>query len=185
LIGVIAHPAGDTSEHKNQRQTMQPVTILINGSINAGKTTVSQALCALLPRTAHVEVDTLHDFIEWMSLEESIPLNLKNAAAVGRNFLEYGLNVVISSPLNLPDYEYLVAELAGFPLACFTLSPPLEVAQRNRGARALSDWEHQRIAYHYATGIAHPAFGTIIDNAAQTPQQTAEAIIRSLGVKQV
>ena len=39
---------------------MQPVTILINGSINAGKTTVAKAICALLPRTAHVEVDSLY-----------------------------------------------------------------------------------------------------------------------------
>ena len=161
---------------------MQPMTILINGSINAGKTTVAKALAALLPRTAHVEVDSLHDFIGWMGLEESIPLNLKNAAAVGRNFLEYGLNVVISYPLNPPDYAYLAAELAGFPLACFTLSPPLEVARRNRGDRELSEWERERIAFHYATGIANPAFGAIIDNAGQTPQQTAAAIVGQLGL---
>ncbi|HYF63435.1 MAG TPA: hypothetical protein VD886_11515 [Herpetosiphonaceae bacterium] len=158
------------------------MTILINGSINAGKTTVAKALCELLPRTAHVEVDSLHDFIGWMDLEESIPLNLKNAAAVGRNFLEYGLNVVISYPLNPPDYQYLAAALDGFPLACFTLSPPLEVARRNRGARVLSDWERERIAFHYATGIASPAFGAIIDNAAQTPRQTAAEIASRLGV---
>ncbi len=162
---------------------MQPVTILINGSINAGKTTVSRAICTLLPRTAHVEVDSLHECIGWMSLEESIPLNLKNAAALGRNFLDYGLNVVISYPLNPPDYRYLVAELAGFPLACFTLSPPLEVARHNRGTRALTEWEQQRIAFHYATGIASPAFGTIIDNASQTPQQTAAEIVRQVAAQ--
>jgi len=159
---------------------MQPVIVLINGSINAGKTTVSKALGDLLLRTAHIEVDSLDDFIQWMSLEESIPLNLKNAAAIARNFLDYGLNVVISYPLNLSDYTYLVKELAGFPLYCFTLSPPLEVAQRNRGARELSEWEIQRIAFHYATGIAHPPFGSSIDNATQTPQQTAALIVSSL-----
>jgi len=33
--------------------------ILLNGSINAGKTTVSKQLRRMLPRTAHVEVDGL------------------------------------------------------------------------------------------------------------------------------
>ena len=37
--------------------------ILLNGAINAGKTIVGRRLAALLPRTAHVEVDALREFV--------------------------------------------------------------------------------------------------------------------------
>jgi 2-phosphoglycerate kinase len=44
------------------------VIILLNGSINAGKTTVAQELIASLPRTAHVEVDALREFVRFLPL---------------------------------------------------------------------------------------------------------------------
>ena len=48
--------------------------ILINGSMNAGKSTVAKLLINKIPRTAHVE--SLRRFIEWMSIDESIPYNI-------------------------------------------------------------------------------------------------------------
>jgi Chloramphenicol phosphotransferase-like protein. len=154
-----------------------PTAILVNGSINAGKTTVSRALCLELPRTAHVEVDALRDFVDWMPLEESIALNLSNAAAVAKNFLEHGLNVVVSYPLNREDYLYLKERLEPFPLFCFTLSPRLEVAQRDRGSRELTEQERERVAFHYGSGIASPNFGVALDNSDLTPEETARAIL--------
>ncbi len=153
--------------------------LLLNGSINAGKTTVSKQIVQLLPRTAHVEVDDLHDFIEWMPLLEAIPLCLKNAAAVTRNFVTFGLNVVISCPLRQEDYDYLLRELQplGVPIHCVTLNPSMAVALTKRGARELTEWELQRIPQLYAEGIPSPAFGIIIDNAHQTPEETAREII--------
>jgi hypothetical protein len=158
-----------------------PFVILLNGSINAGKTTVARALCHALPRTAHVEVDALHDFIEWMPLEESIPLNLQNAAAVATNFLAYGLNVVISYPLNPRDYDYLTTQLLQYPIHCFTLSPRLEVAQQNRGTRELTPWERERVAFHYESGIATPPFGITIDNSDLSVEKTVQDILDHIG----
>lgn len=156
--------------------------ILLSGSINAGKTTVSKMLVHLLPRTAHVEVDDLHEFIAWMPLEESIPLNLQNAAAVTRTFADYGLHVVISYPLRQEDYDYLLRELQplGKPIFCVTLSPKLDTVLKNRGERELTEWELQRIPYHYQTGINNPSFGLAIDNTHQTPEETAREIIASM-----
>ena len=153
--------------------------MLLSGSINSGKTTVSKLLVQLLPRTAHVEVDDLHDFIEWMPLLEAIPLCLQNAAAVTRNFVKFGLNAVISMPLRSEDYNFLVRELQplGIPIYCITLSPSMAVALTNRGTRELTEWELQRIPQLYAEGISSPAFGIIIDNAHQTPEETARQII--------
>ncbi len=156
--------------------------LLMNGSINAGKTTVSQQIMKMLPRTAHVEVDSLDDFIDWMPLLESIPLNLANAAAVTRNFAAFGLNVVISMPLRQEDYDYLMRELQplGVPIHCVTLDPSMAVALTNRGTRELTEWELQRIPQLYAEGINHPPFGLTIDNAPQTPDETARQILDTI-----
>jgi len=153
--------------------------LLINGSINAGKTTVSKQIVQMLPRTAHVEVDDLHDFVEWMPLDEAILLCLQNAAAVTRNFVLFGLNVVLSWPLAQDGYHYLMRELTplGVPIHCVTLSPSLAVALTNRGTRELTEWELRRIPYHYETGISAPSFGFIVDNMHQTPKETAREIL--------
>ena len=98
--------------------------IVLNGSINAGKTTTSKMLCQLLPRTAHVEVDSLREFIAWMPLEESIPLNLESAVAVTKVFLNHGLNVVFSYPLRAADHAWLLGPFDA-PLHFFKLRPPL------------------------------------------------------------
>ena len=153
--------------------------ILLSGSINSGKTTVSKRLVQLLPGTAHVEVDDLREFIRFMPLEESIPLNLRNAVAVTRNFVAYGLNVVLSWPLPLDSYEYLVRELTplGVPIHCVTLNPDLAAALTDRGTRKLTEWELRRIPYHYETGINSPPFGIVIDNTRQTSDETAREIL--------
>lgn len=159
--------------------------ILINGSINSGKTTVSYELKRLLPRTAHIEVDDLRNFIDWIELEESVPLNLKNTLAVGKVFLEYGLNVVISYPLSLEDYEFLKEGFNSYSVYCFTLCPPLEIAITNRGSRELTEKEVKRIPYHYESGISNPEYESIlIDNSDETPVKTALQIVEHLSENQ-
>lgn len=156
--------------------------ILLNGSINSGKSTVARQLVQLLPRTAHVEVDSLREFIEWMPLAESIPLNLQNAVAVTRIFVAYGLNVVLSYPLSQEDYDYLRGELKPLfvPIFCVTLNPDLAVALTNRGTRELTEREVGKIPRHYAGGINNPPFGIVIDNTHQTPDETARQILEQV-----
>ncbi len=38
--------------------------IFINGSINAGKTTIAKILAEKIPQTANVEIDELRNFID-------------------------------------------------------------------------------------------------------------------------
>ena len=158
---------------------MAPMIILLNGSINAGKTTAAKHLIRTLPRTAHVEVDDLREFIRFMPLEESIPLNLANAVAVTRNFAAYGLNVVLSYSLPQDDYEYLMRERTplGVSTRCVTLNPDLAAALTDRGTCALTEWELKRVPYHYETGINSPPFGVVIDNTRQMPEETTRQIL--------
>ncbi len=158
---------------------MEPMIILLSGSINSGKTTVAKQLVRLLPRTAHVEVDSLREFIGWMPLAASIPLNLENAVAVTRNFVAHGLNIIVSTPISQEEYDYLKHELEplGVPIHCVTLNPDLAVALTNRGTRELTEWELRRIPYHYETGINNPPFGIVINNTRLTPEEAAREIL--------
>ena len=153
--------------------------IFINGSINSGKSTVAKILADKLDNTALLEVDRLRDFIAWMPLEKSIPINLENAVAVIKVFVNRGINVIVPYPLGKVDYEYLMDKLKEHQkqLHFFTLSLKLEKPLENRGSRELTDWEKERIKYHYNIGIPNPDFGKIVDNTDQTPIQTADQIL--------
>ncbi len=156
--------------------------IFINGSINAGKSTVAKILAKKLSNTALIEIDAFHEMIEWMPIDEAIPVNLENAISVIRNFINRGLNVVVPYPLSQKNYDYLTAGLKDLDLEIhvFTLAPKLEKTLTNRGTRELTDWEKKRIQHHYDTGIHKPSFGEIIDNTDQSPEETAEIILNKI-----
>ncbi len=156
--------------------------IFLNGSINAGKSTVAKLLVKELPNTALVEIDVFHEMISWMPIEQSIPLNLENAVSVITNFVKRKLNVIIPYPLSQKNYDYLMENLNDLNTAIhiFTLEPQLEKVLTNRGTRELNDWEKKRIKHHYNIGIQNPTFGEIIDNSDQSPEETAQAILEKL-----
>lgn len=159
--------------------------IFISGSINSGKTTVAGILERRISRTAIVEVDAVRKMIEWMPLEESIPINLENAISITRNFTKNGLNTVIAYPIRKKNHDYLMDSLKDLneKIYIFTLAPKLEEVLKNRGTRELTEWDTERIKYHYSIGIPNPTFGEIIDNTYQTPEETAEYILSKLLLK--
>ena len=156
--------------------------IFLNGSINSGKSTIAKLLLKKLLKTALVEIDTFHEMIEWMPIDEAVPLNLENALTVIRNFISKDLNVIVPYPLSRKNYDYFVAGLKDLDSEThfFTLAPKLERALTNRGTRELTDWEKERIKHHYDIGINRPAFGEIIDNTDQTPEETAKLILNKI-----
>jgi len=154
--------------------------IFINGSINAGKSTVAKILAGKIPNTANVEIDNLRHFIHWLEIDKAVPINLENAVLVINNFAKHGFNVVVPYPLSQKNYEYLKKEIKGNNLYFFTLSPDIKKAQSDTRDRVLTQRERDRIKYHYDIGIPRPTFGKIIDNTSQTPDETAEKIISLL-----
>ena len=153
--------------------------ILISGSINSGKSTISKLLVELLPDTAHIHGDALRHFVTWLPLEQAIPVTLQNVISVSKNFLLAGFNVVVDYPLYKADFEKVRDELAGCASSVhpFVLSPRLEVVQSQRGERTLSRYEVDRIAFHYKTNLHDPGFGVRIDNSDLTPAEVAQAIL--------
>ena len=156
--------------------------IFINGSINSGKTTVAKELQKKIPNCAVVEMDSFHDFVPWMELNEVLPLNYKNAVDVIRNFAQAGLAVIVPYPLSKARFEELSASLKEFrPIHAFTLNPDLEAVLQNRSTRSLTDKEKDRIRYHYRIGINNPGYGEMINNTNQSVGQTTEEILKMIG----
>jgi len=153
--------------------------IFINGSINAGKSTVAKILAKKLSNVALVEIDVLRDMIGWMPIEQAVPLNLENAIFVIKNFSKKGLNVIVPYPLSNKNYDYVANALTDIDtkIYFFTLAPKIEKVLTNRGSRELDDRERERIKHHYNIGINNPNFGEIIDNTDQIPEETAELIL--------
>lgn len=151
--------------------------IFINGSINSGKSTISKLLQKKVGNTALIEIDSLREFIEWMPLEDAIPLNLKNSISLINNFVAEGLNVIVPYPLSESNYGYLRNSIDNQKLITITLAPRLEIALQNRGGREITSWEKERIKHHYEIGINAPSFGNIIDNSNLSPEETVDNII--------
>lgn len=152
--------------------------IFINGSINSGKSTVSKLLSNKIGNCAVLEIDELRNFIEWMPLEQSIPINWENAFLLIRNFVKNKINVIVPYPISQKNYERIINSLKDLKenIYFFTLNPSLDIVSQNRGERNLDDWERERIKYHYSIGINNPTFGKIIDNSNQAPDETVEEI---------
>lgn len=159
--------------------------IFLNGSINAGKSTVAQLLVEQLSNSALLEIDSLREMIAWMPIEEAVPICLKSAASLITNFSARRLHVVVPYPLSERNYTYLIKALEGVnvPIFFFTLAPNIDVALTNRGTRELSESERERISHHYEKGINNPSFGKVIDNSNQSPDETARYILSEIGVR--
>lgn len=150
--------------------------IFISGSINAGKTTTSQALAKRLG-AGFLDVDELNDTIPNFNLETGLDKSMDLAIVKINKSLAAGSDVVANYVVRQRDFDRLSKEVQTKNQIYITLAPELNVAKSNRGNRKLSDWEIQRIQYHYDTGIATPKFGHIIDNSNLTIEQTVERIL--------
>jgi adenylate kinase family enzyme len=157
--------------------------VLLNGCLNSGKTTVAEAIISRSIGFAHIEVDSLRDFIRWMPLEETIELNLKNAISIAQNFHERNINSVISYPLSKSDLSFIKDLLSGseIEIHAVTLYPGIDKLKTNRGTRELTNWELNRIDELHVMGVTEPEFGTIIDNSSQTIDETVDAVLKIIG----
>lgn len=156
--------------------------IFINGSINAGKSTVAKILIKEITNAALVEIDAFHEMIEWMPIDKAVPINLENALSVIRNFVKREISVIVPYPLSQKNYDFMMSGLKDLDIDIhiFTLAPKLEKVLANRGTRELTKQEKERIKHHYDIGIPNPTFGEIIDNSEQTPQETADYILSKI-----
>lgn len=159
--------------------------LLLNGSINAGKTTIGKSISNRKINFAHIEGDALRNFIRWMPLEETIKLNIKNAITIAKNFDEHNIHSVISYPLTADNLDYIKELLKGTSIELHTVAlyPGIDKLKTNRGTRELTDEEINRIDVLHEMKITNPDFCTVIDNSTQTVEETTNSVLQAIGIK--
>lgn len=155
--------------------------VILNGPINAGKTTIAQLLCRKIPNTAHVEVDKVREFIDWMEGSEGWIISFETAIEIAKKFVEKGLNVIFTYHISKEDYEEIVKNLHPHDqhIYAFTLKPAKKVLLQNRGNREMSRREINRINELYDREM-YRSYGEIIDNTNQKPDETADIIYEKI-----
>jgi guanylate kinase len=158
------------------------VIIILNGPINSGKTTVAKILWEKIPNTAHIEIDKIREFIDWMENKPSWEISFSTALSVAKEFLKNNLNVIITYHISNKGYQQIkeCLEPIDKDVFAFTFLPPLNKTLTNRGARELNMWEIKRIKETYEKENHKVTFGETIDNSSQTPQETAEYIFNKV-----
>lgn len=156
----------------------------LNGAINCGKTTIGKKIAENCDNVAFVEIDDLHCFIPWMSIEQAVPLNIKNGIDISKNFVKENIDVIFLYPLSDNDFDY-VKSLIDFEcqIECITLYCELNENIKNRGKRELSEYEINRIKWMHENGLAKPKFSTTIDTTNKSINEVVEHLISRLELK--
>nr|WP_241017827.1 shikimate kinase [Burkholderia sp. Ac-20349] len=154
---------------------MTALTVIhLNGPINSGKTTIGLALARVLPDARFIDGDD-HDApddapfdVQWAIALERLVTQIANARE---------RHLVIAYPIGETEFERLRAACDARDARLFvvTLAPPEAVASSNRGSRALTDWERQRVADMYREGYASRAFSDcLIDTSTASAGRVRE-----------
>jgi hypothetical protein len=149
--------------------------IILNGSVNAGKTTTGKALAAILPGAQFIDGDD-HGVSRSVPFQQMTDLSLD--WLIDQIADAEAHTLVIARPLRDTDYARLqpVVIARGAQLIVVTLAPPLAVVSTDRGDRQLDAWERNRIQEMYAEGYASRAFSDLIITEVTTPALTARQI---------
>ena len=157
------------------------LVLVLNGPINAGKTTTGKALAAILPDAAFFDGDD-HDAPDDAPLDRRIEAALQRMEALIASTMAAVL--ILAFPLRSADYVRLklACTSRAAELCVVTLAPSIEIATRNRGTRELGPDEIARSRQMYAEGYASRDFSDLTICEMTTPEATARHICRDLGL---
>ena len=157
------------------------MVIWLNGTVGVGKSTVGQALAAVLPGAAYVDGDDyagpshLPHALRW---RVALDVLLRLVARTGRTRV-----LVVAYPLRGPDHARLRAACgrARRVLTVVTLAPPLTTTLCGRGGRELDVGESARVRKMRSEGYHCRRFAAFtLPNTQPPPGRTARLIARRL-----
>ncbi|MES9510443.1 AAA family ATPase [Streptomyces sp. NPDC000609] len=167
--------------------------VLLTGIPGSGKSTVAAALAGRFRMAAHIAVDALQQMIvsggQWPSpaanaeADRQIFLRARNACLLADSFVRAGFIPVLDDVVVRRSHlDFYRTTLAAVPLHIVILAPgPAEAWRRNQAReKALAtDWSPLDEAMRSELGQQ----GIWIDNAAQSVEETVEAILSVTGLE--
>ena len=173
-----------------------PTILVVTGIQAAGKSTVADRLARRFARGAHVEADLLHRMVVAGRADVGEPgepdpsaaaqlrLRLRQMCLVGRAFVEAGYTAVLDDIIIGERWDHLQAELRGLPFSLIVLAPRAEVVIAERDARRAKPPLGAGWAHHLDGELRRTmaGIGLWVDNSAQTPEETADEILRRLAL---
>jgi hypothetical protein len=168
--------------------------VLITGIQAAGTSTVAQLLAERLPRSVHVRGDVFRrmvvkgraDMTPTPSDEavRQLRLRYRLAAATADTYAGAGFTVVLQDIVLGSDLPGMVELIRARPVHVVVLAPAPAVAALRDGQRHKraygSSWTADQLD---AELRATPRLGLWIDNSAQTPAETVDAILSYAGFR--
>ena len=160
---------------------------LITGLMASGKSTVAELLAARQPRGVHLRGDVFRRMIvtgrEEMTEQagaealRQLYLRYDPAACAARAYLEAGFTVMLQDNYYGPALGYMLDRLSGCPVEVIVLCPDAETVRRREAGRSKTGYTGFSVESLYASFMREtPRVGLWLDNSAQTPEETADAI---------
>ena len=158
----------------------RPIIALLGGPAGTGKSTVGAAWCRSRRRAAHVELDSVRDFIVGGRADpqvldaaqaEQYVTSVRACAALARSFFADGYDVVIEDVFD-PDAfrRWWMPLLDGLPWRLVVLRASLEETLQRASDRSKQVMEHH-IRHQHDVTAQWPA-SKVIDNTGLTVEET-------------
>jgi len=169
-------------------KSKMPKLISISGSVHSGKTTVSRMIAAKMPNASYLDGDLLSSLIKCKypktaAIDDMLPEIHENIIQIIKASLQNGVDCIVDYVFSDDTRQQIIDSLAGvkFRQKWYLLKPDIaKVLQGSKTRPRLSDWEIDRIHYHYNGEVLNTKMAKMIDSTNQTPQQTVTEIMEDL-----
>ncbi len=163
---------------------------VITGIMASGKSTVAELLAKRFPRGVHVRGDLFRRMVVSGRREmtadygeeayEQLLLRCRIAAKTAQMYFEAGFSVAVQDNYLGEVLNRFLEEFTVSPLYLVTLNPSAAAVAAREAARGkkgyTGGWTPQ--AMHEALNRENPCIGLWLDSGSQTPEETADEIIR-------
>ena len=169
--------------------SLEGMIYLITGVMASGKSTVAQLLALRMEKGVHLRGDAFRKMIvsgrEEMSENPSeeafrqLRLRYRLAADAARTYRENGFTVVLQDNYYGQELPRMLDLLKGCPVRTVVLCPDVETVKRREASRGKVGYTGFTVEALYEGFLREtPRIGFWLDNTNQTPEETAEAILK-------